>query len=294
MARKAGLLLLDKETGVTSFAALGAVKQCAGPKAGHAGTLDRFASGLLVVLTGPLTRLNPLFSGMEKTYEATFLFGSETDTLDPEGKIVKTSPVPSREAVEAAIRNHFTGCIEQVPPAYSALHVQGRRASEIARQGGDVVLKPRSVTISSFDLLSWKDTGEARVRVTVSSGTYVRALARDLGRAAGSCAHVTALRRLSIGPYRVEEAVPSSDREGILSALGKTRDLLLRNPSVCLSRIPEDDRKMMENGRLSSRLRFVSGPDGAPFSAIEDGEGTIRWVADLRAGKIVAQIREGL
>jgi len=206
MTPAAGLVLLNKPAGITSFQALGAVKRLLGSRqAGHTGTLDRFATGVLAVLTGGLTRLGPLFEALDKSYRATITFGRSTDTLDPEGAVVAEAEVPSRARIEDAIAQ-LTGWIEQVPPDYSAVHVGGRRAYQLAREGRKPDLIPRRVCIRRIDVLSWFPP-QLDVEVHCSKGTYIRSLARDLGLASGSCAFVSRLERRKVGDFRIEEAV---------------------------------------------------------------------------------------
>jgi tRNA pseudouridine55 synthase len=202
----AGLLLLNKKSGVTSFEALFPVKRALGSgKAGHTGTLDKFASGLLLILTGSALKLAPWFSSCDKEYEGTIRFGIETDTLDPEGVVIGEGEIPSRETLEKNL-SQFTGEILQAPPAYSALHVDGKRAHELARSGKTPEMKKRPVTIYSLELLFWEPPF-AGIRVRCSSGTYIRSLARDLGQACGSRAHLTALCRTSVAGFSLKETV---------------------------------------------------------------------------------------
>jgi len=201
-----GLLLLNKKEGVTSFDSLADVKRAfATGKVGHTGTLDKFASGLLLVLVGRGVKLIPLFKNCTKEYTAEIFFGRETDTLDPEGNVIAEGEVPSLKAIEAALEN-FRGDILQAPPAYSAKHINGRRSYELAREGKEPEMKKQPVTIHELSLLSWTPpTG--RIRVRVSSGTYIRSLARDIALAAGSRAYLSALKRDMVGPFRLEDAV---------------------------------------------------------------------------------------
>ena len=200
-----GIILLDKPPGQTSFQSLGFLKKALGTtRVGHAGTLDKFAEGLLVVLAGRMTRLCPLATSLDKEYLAVFQFGRGTDTLDPEGTVTGEGPVPARVEIEKALRA-FRGEISQVPPEYSAIHVDGRRASEAARSGQEVRLKPRPVVVHRLDLQDYRPP-EAAFRIACSKGTYVRSLARDIAAALGTCAHVTRLRRIRIGGFAVEQA----------------------------------------------------------------------------------------
>jgi tRNA pseudouridine55 synthase len=207
---RSGLVLLDKPGGMSSFQAIGAVKRALGTgKVGHTGTLDRFATGLLPVLVGPATRLASLFLDLEKSYRAVFIFGISTETLDPEGEIVCRGEIPSLERIEQVLPG-FMGNIEQLPPEYSAVHVDGQRAHKVKRQGRSPVLKARTVLIRRI-IVHRYDPPELELSVECGKGTYMRALARDMARAAGSCAYVSSLRRTRVGSFRIEEAVCPED-----------------------------------------------------------------------------------
>ncbi len=201
-----GIILLSKPAGRTSFQALGAIKRSLKThRIGHTGTLDRFADGLLLVLAGRLTRLCPYASAMDKEYVAGVTFGKGTDTLDPEGEVVAEGPVPSREAIQRVLAR-FTGAILQVPPQFSAVHVNGRRAHEAARKGETVQLEPRPITIRRLELFEYQPPN-ATLIVACSKGTYIRSLARDIAEALGTCAHVSRLSRTRIGNFSLEQAV---------------------------------------------------------------------------------------
>jgi len=201
-----GIILLDKPPGQTSFQSLGEIKRRLGTgRVGHAGTLDRFAEGLLVVLAGRMTRLCSFATSLDKEYVAVFTFGRGTDTLDPEGTVTSSGPVPGLEVIEDAIPS-FLGTILQVPPQYSAVHVAGRRAYQAARAGETTVLAPRQVTIEKLDVIGM-DGPDLTVRVSCSKGTYVRSLARDIAARLGTCAFVSGLRRTRIGGFRLADAV---------------------------------------------------------------------------------------
>ena len=210
-----GILLLYKPEGITSFRALGSIKKklkdLSGTrvKVGHTGTLDRFAEGLLVVLTGKFTRLNPLFTGFDKTYEATIEFGRRTDTLDPEGEVIETAAVPDYSVIESKLPD-FTGLISQRPPIFSAVHVNGERAYKKALSGSIEELPPRDVTVYSIEILEWEPPF-LHCRIHCSKGTYIRSIARDLGAACGSCAHLVSLKRLTVGPFSCTDAVRADD-----------------------------------------------------------------------------------
>ena len=195
-----GILVVDKPIGPTSHDIVGLVRRLAATKrVGHGGTLDPFASGVLPVFLGRATRVVEFHLADRKAYRATICFGASSTTDDLEGELTPSdSPAPTRDAVEAALPT-FTGLISQRPPAYSAIKVGGRRAYAMARAGETVELKEREVTIDSFTITSWDDDDPERpiaiVDVICSAGTYVRALARDLGTAVGSSAYLGALRR---------------------------------------------------------------------------------------------------
>ncbi|HUF31076.1 MAG TPA: tRNA pseudouridine(55) synthase TruB [Gemmatimonadaceae bacterium] len=210
MSTRDGLLLVDKPAGSTSHDVVLVARRAIGePRIGHTGTLDPFATGLLVLLLGRATRLLPYMSGEPKRYAATIRFGSETDTDDPQGAVVRTAPPPVRKAVEDALPT-LTGTFEQLPPQFSAKRVRGKRAYDLARAGKEPELRPVPVTVHEWRVGAWRDA-DLEVEITCAGGTYVRALARDLGRLTGSAAHLTALRRTAIGPFRVEDAVSIAD-----------------------------------------------------------------------------------
>ena len=210
VASRNGFLLLDKSPGLTSFDSLVKVKKTfSTKKVGHTGTLDKFASGLLLVLVGWGVKLNSLFADCAKEYTATVFFGEETDTLDPEGSVVARGEVPSLAQVESVL-DAFRGEILQAPPAYSAVHIDGRRAHELAREGQEIEMKKRPVTIHELEILSWTPP-LAEMRFSVSAGTYIRSLVRDIALAAGSRAHLSALRRSRIGLFRLSDIAEAED-----------------------------------------------------------------------------------
>ncbi|MDR2485607.1 MAG: tRNA pseudouridine(55) synthase TruB [Treponema sp.] len=213
-----GYLLLNKKQGLTSFEALRPVKKAFSTgKVGHTGTLDRFAAGLLLVLVNRAVKLAPWFSGSDKHYEGTVRFGLETDTLDPEGVLVAEGAIPSQERIQEAL-SQFRGDILQAPPAYSALHIQGERASVLARSGKAVEMQKRPVSVYALELRSYLPP-EAVLYVHCSKGTYIRSLARDIAVAAGSRAHLGALTRTRIAGFHVSDAVDGEDSSGLIQAL---------------------------------------------------------------------------
>ena len=215
------ILIVDKEEDITSFSSLSKVKkEYKGLKVGHTGTLDKFASGLMVVLVGSATKLAPVFSGMDKSYRATIKFGEETDTLDREGEVIKKSDVPSLSVLESVLPL-FKGWIEQKPPIYSAIHINGKRAYSEARKGKEVDMPSRPVRIDSLTLESFNND-IALIDVSVSKGTYIRSLARDIAEKANSSAHLIALDRYRVGPYT------KADITGLNSSKEKSDELLSR------------------------------------------------------------------
>ena len=214
-----------KMSGMTSFNSLSVVKKLLSTKkVGHTGTLDSFADGLLVLVTGRMTHLASFIEAKNKQYEAIICFGKETDTLDTEGSVICEKPLPIYFDVLKALKQ-FLGDIMQVPPKYSALHVGGVRASDIARSGREVNLTPRKVCINNIDIekvcfqgedvffkpevvsdLCDKKVSFLHIRISCSKGTYIRSLARDIGISCNSCAHLVALRRLSVGSFNLKNA----------------------------------------------------------------------------------------
>jgi tRNA pseudouridine55 synthase len=205
---------VDKPAGITSHDVVLAARRAMGEsRIGHAGTLDPFATGLLVLLLGRATRLLPYMSGEPKRYSATIRFGSETETDDLEGAVVRTAPPPARQAVHDALPA-LTGTIMQVPPAYSAKRVGGRRAYDLARRGTAPPLEGVPVTVHAWRLGGWRDN-DLDVEIVCGGGTYIRALARDVGRRTQSAAHLAALRRTAIGSFDVADAASFDDlRQG--------------------------------------------------------------------------------
>lgn len=213
------ILLVDKPADWTSFDVVAKIRgklrqNDAKVKVGHAGTLDPFATGLLIVLVGSATKDQDKFMKLDKEYEATLFLGATSTTGDPEGEISPTSFAVSsisESKIDQTLRK-FTGEISQIPPAYSAIKVDGKRAYKLAREGKEVKIEPRKVTIYEIELKKY-DFPVLIIRVKCSSGTYVRTLAEEIGKELGYGAYLTALRRTKIGEYniddskRVEEAI---------------------------------------------------------------------------------------
>ncbi len=207
------IVLINKKPGVTSFSCLGRVKRVINRKTGHCGTLDKFASGLIIALCGKYTKLNDTFMGLDKTYTAVIEFGKETDTLDPEGDVIKTADAPELETVVKAVEA-LKGPIVQIPPVYSAIHVNGKRSYQLIREGKEVKLEGRPVIIKEAEIISYEKP-YLKIKLHVSKGTYIRSYARDLGEKCSSCAYVTELNRDAIGPFSVTEAVDYDNAEDL-------------------------------------------------------------------------------
>jgi tRNA pseudouridine55 synthase len=205
-------LIVNKPTAWTSHDVVARVRRIAGQKrVGHAGTLDPMAEGVLPVLLGRATRLADFIQDGRKIYRATIRLGEARDTDDAQGSVTATAPVPllSDDLVSRALRQ-FTGHILQTPPRYSALKVAGRRAYAVARAGGTVNLAPRPITVDAIHLLGWSGN-DVQLEITCSKGTYIRALARDLGVALGTLGHMTALVRTQVGLFHLGDALTPSE-----------------------------------------------------------------------------------
>jgi tRNA pseudouridine55 synthase len=204
-----GWLCLDKPPGRTSTDMVASVKRLFGAeKAGHAGTLDPLATGMLPIALGEATKTVPFVQDGRKVYSFTVRWGEETDTDDAEGKVVATSGTRPEAAEIVAALPEFTGDIMQRPPAYSALKIAGERAYDLARSGQEVALEERPVSIWRLDLVATPDRDHAVFEAECGKGTYVRAVARDLGRRLGCLGHVVALRRLVVGPFDATHMIP--------------------------------------------------------------------------------------
>ena len=287
-----GWLILDKPRGLGSTQAVGAVKRVlreggyAKTKVGHGGTLDPLAEGVLPIALGEATKLAGRMLDASKIYEFTIQFGEETDTLDTEGDVIERSDViPAHGAVDA-ILPQFTGVIEQVPPAYSAIKIDGRRAYDLARAGEAVEPKRRVVTIHS--LAASGECGEGVVTLTahVSKGTYIRSLARDIARALGTLGHVTYLRRTKAGPFHEAQAI-SLDKLNEIANGAPLNDVILPLeaglddiPALSLSRT---DAQAVRQGRVLFGMPHPSGLycamlDSVPVALMEITEGTAKVV----------------
>jgi tRNA pseudouridine55 synthase len=289
-----GILVALKPPGPTSHDIVALVRRLAATKrVGHGGTLDPFASGVLPVFLGRATRVVEYHLGDRKGYRATVCFGATSTTDDLEGELTPSdAPAPDRATVETALAK-LRGPISQRPPAYSAIKVAGRRAYAMARAGESVELAFRDVTIHRLDLVDWNDSDPARpiaiVEVECSAGTYVRALARDLGELVGGGAYLGALSRTSSGPFRLEGAVPF---ERVREAAAQGPDALgslLLPIDAGLEALPE---LVLGDGEVTaiSRGQFVrvALPPGEPDAPIRvrDGTGRLVAIATVKDGRL--------
>ena len=281
-----GLLVVDKPAGLTSHTVVARVRRLVGTRrVGHAGTLDPMATGVLVLGVGRGTRLLHYLVGVDKEYEATLRLGASTTTDDAEGEVVRTADAGSitEQDVAAAVET-FVGEIDQVPSAVSAIKVDGKRAYARVRDGEDVSLAPRRVTVSRFDVLDVRRTDDGvdvDVRVTCSSGTYVRALARDVGETLGVGGHLTALRRTRVGCFSLDEATALDD----LVAPVPLMDLgSAASRALPVRRLADDEARQVRHG-VPPAPTGCAGPvalldsDGALVAVSEDAGPR----ADLRA-----------
>jgi tRNA pseudouridine55 synthase len=282
-----GILVIDKPIGPTSHDIVGLVRRLAATKrVGHGGTLDPFASGVLPVFLGRGTRIVEFHLADRKAYRATICFGASSTTDDLEGEMTPAAgPAPGHARVEAALPE-FTGTISQRPPAYSAIKVGGRRAYAVARAGGTVELKTREVVIEGLTLVSWDDSEPDRpiaiVDVVCSAGTYIRALARDIGERVGSAAYLGALRRTAAGPFTEADAIPL-DRVREAAADGPSSlTALLRPIDTGLDRFPFVDLTRDEVAAVA-RGQFVRPsaevPAGADHYRLRGPDGTLVAIA---------------
>ncbi len=279
-----GWVVLDKPVGMTSTHAVSRLKRIFNAKkAGHAGTLDPLASGILPVAFGEATKTVPFVQDGEKAYRFTVRFGAETDTDDSDGKVTAQSELRPTRSEILALLPQFIGTIQQTPPAFSAIKISGERAYDIARDGETPQLSARPVTIHALDLLS-ADPDEAVFEARCGKGTYVRAIARDLGRLLGCFGHVTALRRTRVGPFSEADAIPLSDlADGGVEApaMRRVEAGLMELPRVIVDR---DAAARLRRGQ-SILLRGADAPaDGSAYAACG---GVVVAVGAVENGELV-------
>ncbi len=276
-----GILLIDKVEDETSFQVVNRIKKILGiKKVGHAGTLDPFATGLLIILLGQGTKLSPYLMAGEKTYRATLRLGVETDTQDLTGKILKTRSVPELDrAFIEEMAGEFIGEIEQTPPSFSALKVKGKRAYDLARKGLDVALQKRKVRVRQLEIISM-NLPDVTFEVACSKGTYIRTLGNDLGRRLGPGGHLVALRRLSSFPFSVEESLalkasdPKSAKEGYRSNMIPLRNALRQLKEI---EIGKEMAQKIRNGYQPKTDELIGHSElakweGGPIKAISGGD----------------------
>jgi tRNA pseudouridine55 synthase len=293
-----GILVVAKPAGPTSHDIVALVRRLTGVRrVGHGGTLDPFAAGVLPIFLGHATRVVEYHLSDAKAYRADVCFGARSTTDDLDGELTTSDlPAPTREQVEEALAA-FRGEIEQVPPDYSAVRVAGRHAYELARHGQKVELRARHVTISALDLEAWDGTDPLRpigtLVIRCSAGTYVRAIARDLGDKLGSGAYLGALTRTASGPFTIDRAHPlDAVREAL--AKGKTGSLILPSdfgldayPRVS---VPDSDLGALARGQIirhKASAGLEAGPDG--LLRVVDEHGRLAAIARLEGGRLYPQ-----
>src|SRR5215213_571798 len=273
-----GVLVVDKPVGMTSHDVVQAIRNGTNlRRAGHTGTLDPRASGVLVILVGPAVRLSEYVSASDKRYQAIIRLGGRTDTFDADGKVTPTNqPINVTEQQFEEVLKTFIGEIEQTPPPYSAVKVQGRKAYEMARKGEEVELEPRKITVHHLEVLEWAPP-EVVIDVHCSSGTYVRSLANDLGEKLGCGAYLVGLRRTKSGRFSLRDAVP----------LRKLQEAFHAGDWPAIELSPDDVEgvrhghrvKATEETALGNRVRGVStqGELVALMEAVQGEDGTPAW-----------------
>ncbi len=281
-----GWLVLDKPMGMTSTHAVSLVRRAfAARKAGHAGTLDPLATGVLPIALGEATKTVSFVMEGRKAYRFTVRWGIETDTDDAEGRVIATSDArPDAEAI-GTLLPRFTGAIMQTPPQFSAIKIAGERAYDLARDGEAVSLSPRPVQVDRLDLVGMHEGDHAEFEAGCGKGTYVRALARDLGRALGTCGHVAALRRTAVGPFAATHAVGI----GELERLSRESDdgvvaptAILLPVAAGLAGLPALTVSRGDAGRLARGQAVLMRGRDAPVMT--------GWVAVSTGGELVALV----
>jgi len=289
-----GWLVLDKPVGMTSTHAVSIIKRLfAAKRAGHAGTLDPLASGCLPIALGEATKTVPFVMDGRKLYQFTVRWGEERDTDDAEGRVIASSDQrPTADAIRALLPA-YTGTIAQVPPRYSAIKIEGERAYDLARDGEVVELSPRPVEISRLELVDTPDPDHAVLHAECGKGTYVRALARDIGRALGCFGHVSALRRVAVGPFGPETMILLEDLEALChraaagevslaGALMPVETALDDIPALAVSRA--DAARLARGQAVLLRGRDAPNFRGPVYATVS---GQLVALAELEHGEIV-------
>jgi len=266
------LLLVDKPAGISSHDVVALVRRALGTrKVGHGGTLDPFATGLLVLMTGRGTRLLQFVPAEPKIYDATIRFGTATDSDDATGAPIEHAELPDPAAVLAAIPA-LTGSLQQVPPAYSAKHVDGERAYAMARRGERPELPAVAVQVDAWQVLE-QGADFLRARIQCGTGTYIRALARDLGRAVGSVAHLEQLRRVRVGPFDVADA---DDIESLRAGIVRRHPLVASLGAMPRDQLAPDDVRRVRQGMA------VPASVAGPRAVLLDVDGEVVAIAARR------------
>jgi tRNA pseudouridine55 synthase len=282
-----GWLLIDKPAGWTSTAVVNKVRWAFGAqKAGHAGTLDPAATGLLVIAFGEATKALPYITDDLKAYHFTVNFGAATNTDDAEGEVIETSTTrPTRDQIEALLPS-FVGDIEQVPPAFSAVKIDGERAYAKARDGEDVTLAARPLYVESLTLLDMPDNNTATLELICGKGGYVRAIARDMGRAMGCLGHVQSLRRTWSGPFDVEDCAPFDVIEAS-SAANTALDHYIQPLETGLERLP----RVTVKPEAAIKLRHGNAGEAATS---ECDYGDLCWASSDAKAVAIGTYRAGM
>lgn len=264
-----GLLVINKPSGMTSHDVVNVVRRLANMRrVGHTGTLDPLATGIMLVLVGPATRLAQFLSGCDKSYRAVIRLGESTSTYDAEGQVTAQREVHvSREDLEAVLPK-FSGPLQQIPPMYSAIKVKGQKLYQLARQGKEIEREPRAVTIHQLHLQDWS-TPDLTVNLRCSAGTYVRSLAHDLGELLGCGAHLSALQRTSVGSFDLAQSHTLDALRELAEA--NTLHTALAPPKAALSTMPvvqldEEQTQAVRYGQvldltLPDETKFVQAHD---------------------------------
>jgi len=280
-----GWLVVDKPQGMTSTAAVGAVKRITkAQKVGHGGTLDPLATGVLPIAMGEATKSVSFVMDATKRYRFTIRLGEARDTDDAEGEVTATAATRPEDAEIRAVLPGFTGTIMQRPPAYAAIKVQGERAYDIARRGETVELEPRPIRIDELDLVERPDPDHAVLEALCGRGAYIRALARDIGEQLGCLAHVSALRRLAVGALTAEQAISLEALEQLVE--NDTLPQALVSVATALAGIPAFAVTEPQAHRLRSGQKIRISPQLVVGEAVEGGP-----VKAMREGRVVALTR---
>jgi tRNA pseudouridine55 synthase len=279
-----GVLVVDKPKGITSFDVVREVRRALGvKKVGHTGTLDPMATGVLPICIGDGTKIAQFITEATKSYDATLKLGATTDTLDADGKVLETRPVPpiTREVLEAAL-SKFRGAFQQVPPMYSAIKIGGKRLYELARAGEEVERQPRNVTVYELTLRDFS-ADEVQLSVTCSKGFFVRTLAADLGEALGCGAHLTALRRTQSGPFLLAQSLPLADviaqRQAVAPRIVGLSDSLKDVPALHLT---EAEAARARHGGVVEVAPSLTG-----VLRVFEPSGALLAIADAVKGRLV-------